>query len=304
MRYFMEVAQCGSVNQAAARLFVAPSAVSRQIAKLEDSLGTPLFQRHARGMALTVPGQRLSAHLRNAQLDAEQVIEQVRNLGGQSTGRIRMASTEGFASHFLPVVMRTFQTVHAGSRIELQVGSPDEVSTLLARGDADVGLKYAVSPEPGLHVEHSAPAPVYAVLRPDHPLARRRVLRVADAVHYPLVVGSKGITARQLFDQACSVQGLQYQAAFVSNLSSVLLALLRTPDVLLSGYLTVGHLIDAGAVVARPFADAPLHQRSLQVLSLEGRTLPPLAQAFVAHLVEAIAQASRRKLGRARPVRT
>jgi hypothetical protein len=96
---------------------------------------------------------------------------------------------------------------------------------------------------------------------------------VADAVRYPLVVGSKGITARQLFDQACSVQGLQYQAVFMSNLSSVLLALLRTPEVLLSGDLTVGHLIDAGAVVARPFADAPLHQRSLQVLSLEGRTL-------------------------------
>ena len=80
----------------------------------------------------------------------------------------------------------------------------------------------------------------------------------------------------------------------------MLLSLLRTPDVMLSGHLTVMHLIDAGTVVARPFAEAPLQQRRLQVLALEGRTLTPLAQAFVQHLVRAIASAGRRKLGRAR----
>jgi hypothetical protein len=69
---------------------------------------------------------------------------------------------------------------------------------------------------------------------------------------------------------------------------------------MLSGHLTVTHLIDAGEVVARPFAEAPLQQRQLQVLALEGRTLTPLAQEFVRHMVNAIAGAGRRKLGRAR----
>ncbi|MFM9921489.1 LysR family transcriptional regulator [Variovorax sp. H27-G14] len=300
MRHFLEVARSGSVNQAAARLFVAPSAVSRQIAKLEDSLGTALFERHARGMALTAAGERLAAHLGHAQRDIEQVIEQVRDLGGQGARRIRMACTEGFAGHFMPLVMRSFETAHPGCQLELHVGSPDGVSALLARGDTDIALKYVVAPEPGLKIEHSATAPVYAVLRPDHPLARQRVVSVAEAVRYPLAVGDKGVTARQLFDQACSLQGLRYHAIFVSNFSSVLLPLLRTPDVMLSGYLTVMHLIDAGTVVARPFAEAPLQQRQLQVLALEGRTLPPLAQDFVKHLVGAITSAGRRKLGRAR----
>ncbi|MGJ7526394.1 LysR family transcriptional regulator [Variovorax sp. GB1P17] len=300
MRHFLEVARSGSVNQAAARLFVASSAVSRQIAKLEDSLGTPLFERHARGMALTAAGERLAAHLRNAQLDIEQVFEQVRDLGGQGARRIRVACTEGFAGHFMPLVMRSFEEANPGCQLELHVGSPDGVSALLARGETDIALKYVVAPEPGLAVAHAATAPVYAVLRPNHPLARQRVVSVADAVRYPLAVGDKGVTARQLFDQACSLQGLQYRAIFVSNFSSVLLPLLRTSDVMLSGLLTVMHLIDAGTVVARPFAEAPLQQRQLQVLALEGRTLPPLAQDFVQHLVETIAKAGRRKLGVAR----
>jgi DNA-binding transcriptional LysR family regulator len=301
MRYFVEVARSGSVNQAAARLFVASSAVSRQIAKLEDSLGTPLFDRHARGMALTAAGERLAGHLRNAQLDADQVIEQVRGLGGQEASRVRMACTEGFAPNFMPAVMHDFQAAHPGSQIELYVGAPDEVSTMLVRGDTDIALKYVVAPEPGLKIEHSAAAPVFAVLRPDHPLARQRVIHVAEAVRYPLAVGSKGMTTRQLFDQACSEQGLQYRAIFISNFSSVLLPLMRTTDVLLSGHLTVTHQIDSGMVVARPFAEAPLQQRRLQVLALEGRTLSPLVRAFVQHLVQAIASAGRRKLGRAQP---
>ena len=172
MRHFLEVARSGSVNQAAARLFVAASAVSRQIAKLEDGLGTALFERSARGMTLTAAGQRLAAHLRNAVLDAEQVIEQVRDLGGQQAGRIRMACTEGFASHFMPAVVGEFRDANPGSQIELHVGAPDEVSLLLARGETDIVLKYVVAPEPGLKIEHAAPAPVHAVLRPDHPLAR------------------------------------------------------------------------------------------------------------------------------------
>ena len=301
MRHFLEVARSGSVNQAAARLYVAASAVSRQIVKLEESLGTALFERRSRGMVLTPAGERLAAHLRHTVLDSEHVIEQVRDLGGQRAGRIRVAATEGFAGNLMPNAMRDFQALHDHSRFELHVGAPSEVSALLARAEADIGLKYVVALEAGLQVAHSVAAPVYAAMSPAHPLARQRVVQVADVVRYPLVVGSRGVTTtRQLFDLACSEQGLQYQANFVSNFSAALLPLMRTPDILLAGLHTLAHLIDAGTLVARPFAEVQLQQRRLQVLQLEGRTLPVLAQSFVAHLVRVLTLTGRRRLGRAR----
>jgi DNA-binding transcriptional LysR family regulator len=300
MRYFMEVALHGSVSQAAARLYVASSAVSRQIAKLEDALGTVLFERKARGMALTQAGERLAAHLRAMQADTEQVVEQVRGIGGREAGRVRVACTEGFAVGFMPEVMRRFRAAHAQSQLQLHVGAPDEVSALLGRGEADIALKYAVAPERGFRIEHSAPAPVYALMSPDHPLARQRAVSVAEVVRHPLAVGSKGVTARQLFDLSCSVQGLSYEPAFVSNFSSVLLPLVRTPDIVLSGHLTAVHLIENGTLVARPFVEPQMHQRRLQLLSLDGRTLSPLARALVQQLVAAIVGGSRRRLGRAR----
>ena len=59
LRYFLAVAQSGSLTEASARLHVAASALSRQIAGLEAQLGTPLFERHARGMVLHMDGSRI-----------------------------------------------------------------------------------------------------------------------------------------------------------------------------------------------------------------------------------------------------
>ena len=134
----------------------------------------------------------------------------------------------------------------------------------------------------------AAPAPVLAVMLPGHPLARHRTVELAHAVRHPLLVGSQGVTARQLLDLACSAQGLRYRPLFVSNVSAVMLPLLRAGDIMLSGQLTVAPLIEAGSVVARPFAEPMLQQRRLQALSLEGRTLSPLMRTFVDRMVAAI----------------
>ena len=61
LRYFLAVAQSGSLTEASARLHVAASALSRQIAGLEAQLGSPLFERHPRGMVLTAAGEILAA---------------------------------------------------------------------------------------------------------------------------------------------------------------------------------------------------------------------------------------------------
>ena len=57
LRYFDEVTRQGSIRIAAERLHVAPSAISRHIRNLEDEIGMPLFERHARGVILTAAGE-------------------------------------------------------------------------------------------------------------------------------------------------------------------------------------------------------------------------------------------------------
>jgi len=288
VRYFLEVAQTGSVSQAALQLHVAGSAVSRQISKLEEAFACPLFERRARGMALTEAGERLLAYVRTGSEDAERVVEQVRGMAGQKAQAVRLACTEGFATGFIPQVIETFRQQWPLARIELTVDAPDDVSRRLLQGEVELALKYSVAPEPGMLVQHAAPAPVYALMRPTHPLARQRAVTVADVVAYPLGMSQRGMTGRQLFDLVCSQQGRQYHAAVVSNFSSALLPGVGSSDVVLSGYLTAAHLVREGRLVAVPFAEINLQQRVLQVLSLQGHTLSDTAQAFLQHLVASI----------------
>lgn len=298
LRYFLEVARTGSVNQAAQRLHVAASAVSRQLAKLEDSLGVVLFERQARGMALTAAGTRLLAHANAQDAQALELVEQLQGLSAHEALRVRVACTEGFAAGFMPLVMSAFRQAHPQVHLQLQVAVPEEVSALAMRGDVDLALKYSVAPEKGLQVLHSAIAPLYAIVVAQHPLARQRSVSVSDVVRYPLLLGASSITGRQLFDLSCAVQGLRYVPAVESNFSSALLPLLGAHDVALASYLTAARWVEAGLLAARPFDEAQLQQRRLQVLTAQGRAPSALVQQFTQALVAAIEQYGKRKVGR------
>jgi DNA-binding transcriptional LysR family regulator len=298
LRYFLEVARTGSVNQAAQRLHVAASAVSRQLGKLEDSLGVTLFERQARGMALTEAGTRLLAHATAHDAQATDLMQQLQGLSAQQALRVRVACTEGFAASFVPLVMSAFRQAHPQVQLQLLVDVPQEVSALAQRAEVDLALKYSMAPEKGLQVLHSAIAPVYAVMPVQHPLARRRSVSVADVVRYPLLLGAANTTGRQLFDLSCAVQGLRYVPAVESNFSSALLPLLSGHDVVLASYLTAARWVEAGLLAARPFDEVQLQQRRLQVLAAEGRTPSPLVQQFTHALVAAIEQFGKRKVGR------
>ena len=134
LRYFLEVARSGSIAAAAGAQHVAASAVSRQIAKLEDELGIALFERQARGMALSDAGRQLAAYASAAALEAERVATEIRHRGEQGDVTVRLACTEGFAHRFLPQCMAEFKRLRPQARFHLRVERPEEVGRLLLEG--------------------------------------------------------------------------------------------------------------------------------------------------------------------------
>lgn len=208
LHHFIEVAQAGSVTAAAERLHVAPSAVSRSIARLEDALDTLLFERRARGMRLNAAGELLAAHARRAWHDIEQVASQIESLRGNRTGTVRVASTEGLASEFLPMLIAEFQRSHPGVRFMLEIAHQADVPDLLRPGDMDVGFTFGTRSQRHIQVVVRRAAPILAGMAPSHPMAGRLHLTLAELVGHPLVLPPGTSTLRQLFDISCARQGL------------------------------------------------------------------------------------------------
>ena len=126
-----------SIAAAAGAQHVAASAVSRQIAKLEDELGIALFERQARGMALSDAGRQLAAYASAAALEAERVATEIRHRGEQGDVTVRLACTEGFAHRFLPQCMAEFKRLRPQRAFTCGSSGPEEVGRLLLEGLAN-----------------------------------------------------------------------------------------------------------------------------------------------------------------------
>jgi DNA-binding transcriptional LysR family regulator len=290
VRYFLEVVKTGSVKDAALKLNVAPSAVSRQVARLERELDTLLFDRHARGMVPNAAGELLAAHAKRTQQDIERVASDIAGLRGLRSGHVRVASTEGFAFDFLPTLISRFRARYEGIRFHLEVGSPNEIPRRIRDGEADVGMTLSGLPEPGLKVELRHPSPILAVMAKGHPLAAQRQLSLRQVVGYPLGLPQEDSSIRQLLDIGCSRQGLQYVQAMSSNHANALVSFAAAGggSIAFYGELSIRTLLKTKALVAIPLKDREMNERHLEVQTLAGRSLPDAGKAFVQFLTDAI----------------
>lgn len=285
LRYFMEVVHAGSVTEAAARLDVAPSAVSRQIARLERELDTLLFDRRARGMVLNSAGELLAAHARRAWLDIEQVAENILALRGLRMGQVRLAATEGFAYEFLPTLAAQFQAQRPGIAFSLRTGIQPEVLRMVREGEVDLGVTLSLASERGVAVELRHPSPVLAVMAPGHPLATRRQLSLAQVLAHPLALPTQASTLRQLLDISCSRQGLTPEPVFTSDHLYPLVSYVgATQAITFCGETALRQHLRAGLVTAVPLRDREMNERHFEVQSQAGRQLTDAARAFIADL--------------------
>ena len=289
LRYFLEVARSGSLSRASERLYVAVSALSRQIAKLEDEVGTPLFERRPRGMVLSDAGRLLAGHAQRSLLDAERVTEEIRGLSNGGRATIRVASSEGVAAHFMPQVFSHFLKTHPATHFQLEVSAPSVATQRVREGSSDIAVCFSVAPEKDINVLYSQRAPIFALVRRDHPLAAHESVSLADLMPWPLAISNQGVTIRQLFDIACSLEGLVFDPVFVSNYHAALQSfVLHTDAVTVTGLLTVRSRLDVEGLAAVPIRNPELHQRTLQVQTMAGRTLPYAISAFCELVTAAI----------------
>lgn len=283
-RYFLQVVRHGSIKNAAVSLHVAPSAVSRQVAKLEHQCGADLFERRPQGMVLTAAGELLASHARRMAIDTEQALREIRNLHRAEMTTIRIGSNEAVARNLLPGIIGGFRQDCPEAEFQVHVASPGVVAQKVRDGGLDVGLAFSLHPG-GAQVRHEIASPLRAIMAPDHPLAVLASITIGDLRPHPLGLTDSGFTARLLFDHfAEQGEGQHIRLTYSSNSSSVIRALVEAGDaVTLAGELPLADALEAGTLVARPMALPAFEARYLQVLA--GPGLPDTTERFVQRLI-------------------
>jgi LysR family transcriptional regulator, regulator of abg operon len=139
LRCFATVARLGSLSAAALELGWSQPTVSKSMARLQRQTKTPLLERAGRGVRLSVYGQSILAHAQQIDLDAQDLMAQLRDLRQHRRGSLRMGLGQGVPDRWVLPVMRSMQERAAGS-IQWHVagGMTDILLQQLRTGELDV----------------------------------------------------------------------------------------------------------------------------------------------------------------------
>ena len=140
LRYFKRVADTGSVSKAAAALSVAQPAVSRQIAALEDSLGTPLFFRNGRGVTLTEAGQELYTHAQGIISQVEEAESSVRDTVGVARGHVLIGAPPTVCGYLAPLLSQSIKASHPELSASFSEGYTGTLNEWLSNGTLDLAI--------------------------------------------------------------------------------------------------------------------------------------------------------------------
>jgi len=141
LRYFVEIAECGSFSAAAERLFIAQSALSRQIKDMENRLQTPLFERTARQPRLTAAGEAFLPRARNLLNELNKASTLATEIGHGQRGTLRLchSSTVPISGRLLRD-MSTYLEQQPGVSLDIGTLSSEAQLEELAEGRLDIGL--------------------------------------------------------------------------------------------------------------------------------------------------------------------
>jgi DNA-binding transcriptional LysR family regulator len=181
VRAFLAIAETGGFTRAGQRLHRSQPAISRRLDQLELELGAQLFDRMRGHARLTEAGRAFLPHAEAALAALKDGQDAVRDLQAGLQGAVSLALVGTLADTHIVETLRRFARRAGKVRLELRTASSAEVTDLVRRGEATLGLRYFASERADLvELEAGFEAMVVVAAR-DHRLAGRR-LRAAKAL--------------------------------------------------------------------------------------------------------------------------
>src|SRR5437867_2247211 len=171
---FVAIVRRGGFTRAAAALHLSQPAISRRLHLLEHELGAPLFDRVRAGATLTDAGRAFLPHAEALLASMRDGIEAVGALRGANRGTVTLAVVGTLASTSLTARLRRPRDAYPAIDLRVRTALSREVSELVRRGDATLGLRYDADPHPDLVSTPVHDEPMVPVCSPHHRLARAR----------------------------------------------------------------------------------------------------------------------------------
>jgi len=285
LQVFEAVARHLSFTRAAEELHLTQPAVSMQIKQLEGSVGLPLFEQVGKKVYLTDAGSVLAAHGRRIADCVREARAELEELMGGEGGRLRVGVVST-VNYFATGLLAGFTRAHPEVQITLDVTNRRDILQRLEDNEPDIVLMGR--PPDGFDVvaEPFRTNPLVPIAAPDHPLARRRRLALADLAGHSFVVREAGSGTRAAMERFFADHGVAPGRTMeLTGNEAIKQAVEAGIGLAVVSRHTIGLEIDAGRLVELPVKGFPI-MRKWYVVHRTGKRLSPCAQAFRAFVLD------------------
>lgn len=286
---FRAVAEAGGFSRAAGIVHVSQPAIAMQVAELELSLGTPLFDRLPRGVRLTDAGQTLLGYAQRISTLEGEAERAMRELRGLARGRLALGASTTIGSYLLPSILGDFRRLHSAVELHLTIANTDEIKNRLIDRTLDLGLTEGTPPQ-----DEALSARVFSedeliVIAPgNHPFAASapgkrgpKPISVRQLCAQPMIVREPGSGTLEVIDRAlaaCRAEAKEV-ALVLSTTEAIKRAVAAGLGLAVVSRLCVGLELAAGLLIEVPVRALDL-RRPLHELTLRGRQPSPSLKAF------------------------
>lgn len=188
LRYFVAVAETLHFGRAAQRLHMTQPPLSRQMAALEDALGTPLLLRTSRSVALTPAGVDFYRHAQRLLADLELAVSSAQATARGARGELLIGFTMYAAWNVLPPLLKRFTDAQPEVRLTLSETLSRDQHAALSSGEIDIGLGFPAPVAEPLEYRALFREPLCAVLPASHPLAAETRIPARELAHERFVI--------------------------------------------------------------------------------------------------------------------
>lgn len=292
LRYFIGIAEAGSLLKASSRLHVAQPALGQQMAALESELGTRLFVRSSRGMSLTDAGTTFLDHARIVLADVERARSVVKEAAAVPSGDVVIGLTNTIAlAATLPLVIACRERLPQ-VRLKVVEAYSGFLREWLQSGRLDLAFLFGDGEDPALIKRPLLEEHLALVTGMAGPALPSRIT-LARAARHPLVLPGREHGLRRIIDDACTHQGIElHVVAEIESLPSCKRAVEAGLGATILSLGSVAEEVDAGRLRAATITDARMLRRIVIAASvtrpatLASRAVSDLACEVVKHKVQ------------------
>ena len=215
LRLFASITEERNIGRAAVRESIAPSAVTKRIQQLEDTLGFRLMYRDPKGTRLTAAGEIVDSHVKRILAAIDDLHHELGDFVVGVQGHVRLWANASALVEYLAEDLGTFSRNFPSVTLDIDEGNSAEIEHAVASGIADVGIcAPPFDPSPKLSVQPYRRDRLVAVVSVLHPLANEEKLTFLELLATDLIGGGTKSSMTRLLEHAAAQLNMKYQPKY------------------------------------------------------------------------------------------